>query len=268
MKNEESLIATLLRLVAAMLPFILFGLIYTSMRYLPSYEFRPVDIQDLYEAERALFGITLQDGSVATPNEWFALHTSTVADCLAGIFYICWVPLPLAFAFFLFFTGRRELCFRFASAFLLVNLIGFVSYYIHPAAPPWYVMRFGFEPIYDTGGYVAGLGRFDELIHLPVFTTIYSGNANVFAAVPSLHAAYCPVACYYAMKAHQRTWTLVLALFSAGIWWTAIYSGHHYTIDVLLGVASAILGLTVYESFLMRTGWWRRGFNAYVSRLN
>ena len=53
---------------------------------------------------------------------------------------------------------------RFAMVFLLVNLIGFAGYYIHPAAPPWYAMNYGFEPILDTPGNVAEEEGFDELL--------------------------------------------------------------------------------------------------------
>ena len=255
------------KIFPAMLPFILFGIFYMSMGLYPNYLVNDIDIRGIYEAEKALFGIQTAAGML-TPNEWLALHTSSVADLAAGIFYLCWVPLPLAFGFYLFFSGRRVLCFRFASAFLFVNLIGFAGYYIHPAAPPWYVMKHGFEPLFGTGGDVAGLGRFDELVGYPVFASIYVNNANVFAAVPSLHAAYCPIACYYAMKGKMPVWTLLLALFSAGIWWTAIYSGHHYTIDVLLGIATTILGLTLFEAGLMRWKPWRRLFDSYSDFLN
>ena len=37
----------------------------------------------------------------------------------------------------------------------------FAGYYIHPAAPPWYAINYGFEPVLNTPGNVAGLGRFD-----------------------------------------------------------------------------------------------------------
>mgnify|MGYP000674192654 CR=1 FL=1 len=48
-------------------------------------------------------------------------------------------------------------------------------------------MNYGFEPVLNTPGNVAGLGRFDELLGCSVFHSIYGRNANVFAAVPSLH---------------------------------------------------------------------------------
>ena len=89
--------------------------------------------------------------------------------------------------------------------FLLVNLIGFAGYYIHPAAPPWYAINYGFEAILNTPGNTAALGRFDELVGLPIFDSLYSRNSNVFAAIPSLHAAYMVVAFYYALvkKCHS-----------------------------------------------------------------
>lgn len=259
--RQESWLSTLVRFLTAMLPFIIFGLLYDVMRYCPNYEFRPIDIQPLYEAERALFGVVQPDGTLLTPSEWAALHTSPAADMLAGLFYLLWVPLPLLFAFYLFFTRRRQLAFRYATAFLVVNIVGFAGYYLHPAAPPWYVADNGFQLITSTSGNAAGLLRFDQLIGIPVFQTIYSGNSNVFAAVPSMHAAYCPVACFYAMKAHERTWTILLAIVAAGICWTAVYSSHHYCIDVLLGLATVILGLTLFESLLMRTRAFRTTFD-------
>jgi hypothetical protein len=252
------------KLVMAMMPFILFGLIYDSMRYYPNYLFGDIDIRGIYETEKALFGIG--DGADRlTPNEWFTLHARPALDVLAGICYLCWVPLPVAFGFYLFFSGRRREAFHFAAAFLFVNLIGFIGYYIHPAAPPWYVEKFGFEPIFNTGGDTAGLGRFDALVGYPVFGSIYVNNSNVFAAVPSLHAAYCPIACFYALRTRQLpVWSAVLALVAVGIWWTAVYSGHHYTIDVLLGIATTIVGLALFEGCISRTAWWQRFENFYA----
>lgn len=236
------------KFLLAILPFIAFGLIYDSMRYFPNYEFNPIDVRGIYEAEKSIFGITLLDGSVVTPCEYFSLHTSAVADFLAGCFYLCWVPVPVMFALWLYMKGRRQLCFRFSMAFLFVNLIGFVGYYIHPAAPPWYVMEYGFEPILGTPGHVAGLGRFDELTGLPVFHALYAKNANVFAAVPSLHAAYMVVALCYAIKGHCSAglkWAFSIIM--VGIWCTAVYTAHHYVIDVLLGIVTALVGVYLFE---------------------
>ena len=137
-------------------------------------------------------------------------------------------------------------------AFLLVNLLGFMGYYIHPAAPPWYAINYGFEPVLDTPGNLAGLERFDALTGLNIFHSIYSKNSNVFAAVPSLHAAYMLVATVYAAMSRQHTaTTLAFAFICLGIWWTAVYSTHHYIIDVLLGILTTMLGIGLQEIALM-----------------
>lgn len=240
------------KLAVALLPFVLFGLSYDWMRVYPNYMVNPIDVRGLYEAELSLFGLPI-DGHVQTLCEFFAVHHHPVADFLAGVFYLCWVPVPIAFGIWLYFTGRRTLYLRFAQVFLLVNLLGFMGYYLHPAAPPWYVIYHGFEPVLGTPGNVAGLGRFDALVGVPIFESIYGRNANVFAAVPSLHSAYMVVALYYAVAG--RCSRLLIALFSIialGIWATAIYSAHHYVIDVLLGVGCALLGIVVFEEGLLR----------------
>ena len=251
------------KLAVALLPFIVFGISYDWMRVYPNYQVNPIDVQGLYEAEKSLFGVS-QGGEVLIPCEYFALHHCTIADFFAGIFYLCWVPVPIAFGVWLYLKGERTTYLRFALVFLFVNLIGFTGYYIHPAAPPWYAMNYGFEPMLDTPGNVAGLGRFDDLMGCSVFHSIYGRNANVFAAVPSLHAAYMVVALAYAVMGRCKRWLIGLfAFIMVGIWWTAVYSGHHYLIDVMLGICCALLGIGLFEKGLMKWGAFKRFFDKY-----
>ena len=157
--------------------------------------------------------------------------------------------MPIAFALYLYLTKQLKWFKRFSWAFLLVNVIGFIGYYIYPAAPPWYAMNYGFEAVLNTPGNVAGLGRWDEMTGLHVFHGLYGKNANVFAAVPSLHAAYMFLTTIYAVMSRKRWYTVVLfACICLGIWWTAVYSGHHYIIDVMLGILTTIVGVLLMES--------------------
>ena len=251
------------KLAVALLPFIVFAVSYDWMRVYPNYEVNPVDVRGLYGAEKSLFGIQT-DGTVLIPCEFFARYHCVLADVLAGIFYLCWVPVPVAFGIWLYARGQRQLYLRFAMVFLFVNLIGFVGYYIYPAAPPWYAMNYGFEVLSDTPGNTAGLGRFDELLGCGIFHSIYGRNANVFAAVPSLHAAYMVVALVYAIVGHCRKWLIaVFAFIMVGIWWTAVYTGHHYIIDVSLGICCALTGCLLFETGLMRWKAFHRFFERY-----
>ena len=242
------------RLVIALVPFFLFGISYDWMNILPNYKVNPIDVAGLYETEKSLFGIATAEG-VLTPNEFFGLHHTAFVDFLAGIFYLCWVPLPVVFGLYLYFSRRTEWYLHFAIVFLLVNLLGFAIYYIHPAAPPWYVALHGFEAVEGTPGDVAGLGRFDDMTGLGIFNALYARNSNVFAAVPSLHSAYTFVAFIYALLSRApKGWTITLGVVSAGIWFTAVYTSHHYIIDVLLGIGTALAGIALFEWVLMRLG--------------
>lgn len=251
------------KLVVGLLPFFIFGISYDWMRVCPNYEVNPIDVSGLYNLELVLFGVT-DNGVLMTPCEYFAVHHWPVADILAGFFYLCWVPVPIAFGLWLYFTKSRNIYLRFAMVFLLVNLIGFAGYYIYPAAPPWYAINYGFEPILNTPGNVAGLGRFDELSGLSVFQSIYGRNSNVFAAVPSLHAAYMVVALAYAIIRKCKLAVIILfAIIMLGIWGTAVYSSHHYIIDVLLGILCALSGIFIFEKGLMKLRWFKNFFDRY-----
>ncbi|MDE5842891.1 MAG: phosphatase PAP2 family protein [Muribaculaceae bacterium] len=257
------------RLIVALLPFFLFGISYDWMNLLPNYEVNPVDVEGIYQTEKDLFGITAADGTLLTPNEFFALHRSALMDFLSGIFYLCWVPLPIFFGLWLYFTGKTEVYLHFALVFLLVNLLGFAGYYIHPAAPPWYVAKYGFEMITGTPGDVAGLGAFDDMTGLGIFNALYARNANVFAAMPSLHSAYTFVAFLYALKAHSSmAWKIILGVVTAGIWTTAVYTSHHYLLDVLGGIGVSLLGYCLFEYLLMRLPGFRSWLNSYAAYIS
>ena len=253
------------KLAIALLPFALFGMSYDWLRFYPNFKVNPIDTQALYDAEAQLFGF-MHEGALITPNEYFHVHHDKVADLLAGLFYLCWVPVPLAFGIWLYVKGQRRIYLHFALVFLLVNLLGFIGYYVHPAAPPWYVMDHGFTPIPDTPGSSAGLARFDTMTGIPIFKYLYSVNSNLFAAVPSLHAAYILVATIYAIISRQRWWVIALFVFiTLGIWWTAVYSCHHYIIDVLLGIATACAGILVFEALLMKLPPFRCFIHHYIN---
>ena len=251
----------------ALTPWLVFACSYDGMRILPNYEVNPIDTRGIYEAEKSLFGIGTAAGTLI-PGEWFNLHNCAFADFMAGFFYLCWVPVPLGFAIYLYLKGKREMYLRFSLAFLFVNLVGFVGYYIHPAAPPWYVIEHGFTPVLNTPGSVAGLGRFDSLVGAPVFHSIYCNNSNVFAAVPSLHAAYMLVTTIYAIINRQSKLCIaIFAFICMGIWWTAVYSTHHYIIDVLLGILTTIVALLILERLLLRAEWAKRFMAQYAKNI-
>jgi inositol phosphorylceramide synthase catalytic subunit len=230
--------------------FIVYWIIYDYMKAFPNYMFNTVQIESLYRAEKNLFGV-YAGGVLITPNEYWLQHANTFLDVLTGFFYLCWVPVPLLFAGYLFFRNREQF-FYFSLTFLLINIIGFVVYYIYPAAPPWYVQEYGFSFHSLTAGNVAGLKRFDDYFGITVFKSLYEKGSNVFAAMPSLHSSYPLLVLYYGVKNKLGWINMVFAFVTAGIWFAAVYTSHHYILDVIAGIVCAFLGIVVFALLARR----------------
>lgn len=225
--------------------FLIYGILYDSLRVFPNYLCNPVHIEQPYYLEKWLFGFKYQ-GILMTPNEFFAATHNAFLDIISGLFYLNWVPLPLGFAFYCLVTGKQELLYSFSFAFLITNIIGFIGYYVYPAAPPWYYAAHENQVITGALDSRAGFIHFDKLIGIDIFKNLYSKNANVFAAIPSLHSSYPLIVLFYSRKL-KKTWiTIAFTLITLGIWFSAVYSGHHYIIDVILGIICAIIGITIF----------------------
>lgn len=243
--------------------FIVFWVLYDYMKAFPNYWFNAVHIEDLYNAEKAVFGIRSGE-SILTPNEWWQLHSYTFLDVLSGIFYLTWVPVPLVFAGYLFFNNRRQFI-HFSLTFLLVNLLGFVVYYLYPAAPPWYVQLHGFDFIAATPGNTAGLVRFDAFFGITIFHSLYAKGSNVFAAMPSLHSAYPLIVFYYALRNNMHGIAkVVFGIITAGIWFAAVYTSHHYILDVLAGIITASSGILLFNWLVARNSAIGRAVEKFV----
>lgn len=246
--------------------FIVFWIIFDYMKAFPNYEYNSVSIQALYQLEKSIFGL-MHQGVLVTPNEYWQMNHTTVLDIVSGLFYLSWIPVPLAFAGYLFFYHKPAF-FYFSLTFLLVNLIGFAIYYIYPAAPPWYVQQYGFEFIANTKGNTAGLSRFDAYFGVSIFKGLYEKSSNVFAAMPSLHSAYPVIVLYYGIKYQLGKINWLLGLIVLGIWFSAVYSSHHYILDVLAGISCAMLGIWLFQQMIKGNTLVHRAINRAVNALS
>ncbi len=239
------------KVALAFVPFVVYWILYDSMRIMPNYELNPVHVAEPYHFEKQWFGINTPEGRL-TPNEYYETRHTPFLDITTGLFYLTWVPIPLLFAFWLL-RSNKPLFLKFSYAFLFVNIIGILIYYLYPAAPPWYVEQYGFEVIYNTPGNAAGLLEFDKLLDVGLFAGIYEKNASVFAAIPSLHSAF-PVMCLlYGWRLKKPWLNVFFSVIVAGIWFAAVYSRHHYIIDVLIGGAVAVFSYLVFEFLSEKT---------------
>lgn len=238
--------------------FLVYWIVFDYMKAFPNYQYNAVRIESLYWLEKKLFGIF--DGpTMLTPNEYWLVHRTTLLDIGTGLFYLTWIPVPLLFGTYLFYKDRRAF-FPLALTFVLVNFLGFIIYYLYPAAPPWYVQRHGFAFHPHTPGSTAGLANFDRLVGVPIFAAIYAKSSNVFAAMPSLHSSYPVIVLYYGLKNRLGWINSFFAIVMAGIWFSAVYTSHHYVLDVMGGLLCAIVGIIGFNQ-LRRTSWLKAFMN-------
>jgi len=248
-------------LISALAIFLVFGVLYDIMKIYPNHLVNTVDIENIYDLEKHIFGIA-SNGNVLTPNEYFSSNHNVFMDIATGLFYLNWMSVPILFGLYLLKKNKRRYL-HYAFAFLLVNILGFCIYYLYPAAPPWYIDQYGFVFHQTATGSAAELVRFDEYLSCNIFQSIYTRNSNVFAAVPSLHSAYPVVVLFYAMKTSGRAMLTFSAVFMLGIWFSAVYSGHHYVLDVVLGVLCALVGIAIFHYGILKLDIVRRALLKY-----
>jgi membrane-associated phospholipid phosphatase len=236
--------------LAVFLPFILTGVVFDSMRYFywQGIEGR-VHVAEPYLLERAWFGV-----GGRTLNEIFLEHHWPALDLACGFAYLVYVAESLALAMFLFFRGLVARALTFGRAFFLVNVMGYATYFLYAAAPPWYVTQYGLGPARtDVHPEAAAAHRFDALLGTHFFDSMYARGVDVFGAFPSLHVAYPFIAAVLAFRIPELRWARAPAvLFFLLMCLAAVYLQHHYVIDAILGVAYAIAALALV------TAWERR----------
>jgi inositol phosphorylceramide synthase catalytic subunit len=238
------------RFLRVFFPFILTGVVFDSMRY---YYWQGiagrVHVAEPYWFERTWFGV-----GGRTLNEIFLDHHWAAADLAAGFAYLVFVAETLALALWLFWRGRDDAVSRIAWTFLVVNVMGFVTYFVYPAAPPWYVTQYGLGPArYDIHPYAAATQRFDALLGTRFFDEMYGRGVDVFGAYPSLHVSYPLIAAILAFRIEELRWARwPAAAFFLLICFAAVYLQHHYVTDAVLGILYAVVALAAVTAFQRR----------------
>ena len=227
--------------------FIIFWIIYDGLQVYPNYDVNPVSIQELFDLEKRFFGFDYQ-GETIIPNEFFLVNQVPFLSFFLGLAYLMWMPAPFIFSGYLF-SNNKDLLLRYSYCFLFVNLIGFIGYYLYPAAPPWYYFEYGTELQTNINGNPGLLVNFDKVVGFPIFDSIYNRGSNVFAAIPSLHCAFTIINLYYGIKSRSKFFIWAFSFLAIGTYIAAVYSQHHYVIDVLLGLLTAGIALVLYERF-------------------
>ena len=228
------------RLARIVFPFLLYAVVYDSMRYYADYIRSPViHLREPYDFDHRFFGIRTPAG-VLTPNEWMQLHTNAVLDFFCGLAYtpFCFIGESALLALYLFYRCSERRAERFVWVFVIANFVGFSIYYIYPAAPPWYIAARGFALDMSVRASAAGALRFDALVGLPIMATFYGKSADVFGAIPSLHVVYPFLALVYGFQLPR--FRIAALLYWLLVCFSAIYLDHHYVLDIIIGLSLAL----------------------------
>lgn len=231
-------------------PFILTGVVFDSMRYFYWQGIEGhVHVAEPYYRDKALFGI----GGL-TPNEFWDRHSSVILDLACGFAYLVFVAEYLCAAFVLFFMRQFSLLRIFGWCFFTANVMGFITYFIYPAAPPWYVSQYGLGPAHmDVHPNAAAAHRFDQILGTHFFDEIYGRGVDVFGAYPSLHVAYPLLVTWVTLRLPVFRPLRPFALsFYLLMCFSAVYLQHHYVVDILLGSLYAIVSLLLVQAALAR----------------
>jgi membrane-associated phospholipid phosphatase len=216
------------------------GLVYDAMRWVKDVGVTPerVHLCDLRAIDMRIASATV-DGERVAVHDWLQLHSSTALDLAGAVPYGTFLYVAIGFAIYLYVKDYERMR-LFGWSFLVVNLIGFTTYHLYPAAPPWYFHQHGCSV--DLAAHASegpNLARVDALLGIHYFHDFYGRASDVFGAVPSLHVSYPLLIVLFGwpiMKWPGRAFAVAFLVSMCG---AAVYLDHHWIVDVLLGLVYA-----------------------------
>jgi membrane-associated phospholipid phosphatase len=221
------------RLFLAVFPLALLGLTYDAMRYVRDVGLSParVHVCDLRALDSALFG---RPGW--TVHDWVQAHPRVWLDRLCAVPYGTFLFATVAFGLFLYARAPPAAVMRFGWTFFAMSLLGFVTYHLYPAAPPWYFHTHGCTVDLSTHASAGpNLARVDAWLGVRFFGGLYGRSSDVFGSVPSLHVAYPLLILLEGWRWLRPPGRTAAVLFAIWMSVAAVYLDHHWIVDVVLG---------------------------------
>jgi membrane-associated phospholipid phosphatase len=127
---------------------------------------------------------------------------------------------------------------RFVPLFVGLTFIGYVTYVLYPALPPWLAAQ---------THHIPPVTRIIPVVlnhlHLHTGASIFTGGNrfdNNVAAMPSLHGGYPMLICLFFWKASSPRKRVLLAAYPICMAFSLVYLGEHFVIDIFVGWIYAI----------------------------
>ncbi len=213
----------------ALVPFLILLLCYQSLSvFSRSLDVSSIHIVQLIEWERMLSAGLIP--SAVLQRHLSGPMVTWLIDPVSNLLYVSHFVTPVVIGMILW-KRDQQIYWNFVSGFLFLSFLGFATYILFPAAPPWWASERG----YLQGLEQVGLDRF-------LLAGVTANQApNPVAAIPSLHCTY-PLYFFLFLRPLLGRRSLWLLLLTFGIVFSVVYLGHHYLIDVWIGFAYAVAG--------------------------
>ena len=161
-------------------------------------------------------------------------------DYMGAVFYGIYFFVPTVFAFFVWKKSPKNY-WKYTVAFGVLTYAALVTFLFYPVAPPWLDVPHVTRIL--TGSVDVNLG-------LPVYKTLFDFlGGNLYAAFPSMHSALPWLVFLYAFKIWKWK-SLPVLVIPVGTWFSAVYLGEHYFVDVLGGIVYATIAFLAVEKLL------------------
>jgi membrane-associated phospholipid phosphatase len=227
----------LARVVLDWLPFTLVLMVYDLSRGLATAVDMPLHEHDIARAESWLFG-----GNV--PTVWLQDHFYTPGavhwyDALATLVYTShFLATPILAA--ILWLRNRTVWLAYITRVIALAFAGLVTYVLFPEAPPWLAARDGLiDPVarLSARGWIwLHAGHVQHLLD-----NAQRDGSNPVAAMPSLHVAFATLVAICIGGQLVGRWRYLLALYPVAMGLVLVYTGEHYVLDLIAGVAYAVI---------------------------
>jgi hypothetical protein len=132
---------------------------------------------------------------------------------------------------------------RFITLWVGLTFLGYLTYLLYPAMPPW---------LASNTGHIAGITRIIPVMwnHVGVHgaSALFTGGNkfdNNIAAMPSLHAAYPMLLLLFFWRRARTPLRVLLVSYVLAMAFTLVYTGEHFVIDEFVGWTYAIVTFVV-----------------------
>jgi hypothetical protein len=145
---------------------------------------------------------------------------------------------------------------RFVALFVGLTFLGYVTYVLYPALPPWLAAE---------TGHIAPITRIIPVVwnHVGIHqaAAVFTGNSqfdNNIAAMPSLHAAYPMLLLLFFWRRARPLVRAILVGYVLAMAFTLVYTGEHFVLDEVIGWSYAIITFVVGGRLFDRWVEWRK----------